>query len=116
MAALLTLCVTLVINVPDIREIFGFVGKALLRFTVTNKRFRCICFWLSDFYSAITVLHQDPARREAAFLREPQGDAAADGLLLLLGIWLYLQPADARHYDCRQALLKSYSQNNKKIY
>lgn len=28
MAALLTLCVTLVINVPDIREIFGFVGAS----------------------------------------------------------------------------------------
>ena len=30
MACLLTLCLTLVINVPDIKEIFGFVGKCWL--------------------------------------------------------------------------------------
>ncbi len=68
MAALLALCVTLVINVPDIREIFGFVGKFPLRLTAIEKRLRRVCFWLPDFYPALIVLHQDPARREVAFL------------------------------------------------
>jgi hypothetical protein len=63
MAALLALCVTLVINVPDIREIFGFVGKVHFCFTFIQKRIRRVCFWLPDFHPAIIILHQDPARR-----------------------------------------------------
>ena len=33
MICLLTLCVTLVIAVPDIKEIFGFVGKNFFNFS-----------------------------------------------------------------------------------